>query len=156
MRRLPRGLLANPGYRARVGGTWRQREDRIGARARISRRDSDLPAPVVGDLDAVHILRLYIGRVEIRGRWLQPRMNRLRDGLFDRRKSIHALRHLGADGIILVRGDGQCEQDCEDRDHDHQLDQGKPALPLVAHFCMAQGIVRDLIHSITGEGRIET
>src|SRR5690606_6753730 len=44
---------------------------------------------------------------------------------------VQAFRNLRADGVVLVGRDGDGHQDAEDRDHDHQFDQGKALLDLL-------------------------
>jgi lysyl-tRNA synthetase, class II len=45
-----------------------------------------------------------------------------------RSRSQHHLGHLCADAVVLVRGQRDRRQNADDRDHDHQLDQGKALL----------------------------
>jgi hypothetical protein len=45
----------------------------------------------------------------------------------------HDFRHLRTLGVVLVRGQGHGGQDADDRDHDHQFDQGKAFLELTLH-----------------------
>src|SRR4029079_18007471 len=41
---------------------------------------------------------------------------------------VHELGHARAHGVVLVRRDGDGSQDADDRDHDHELDQGETSL----------------------------
>ena len=40
-------------------------------------------------------------------------------------------RHLGPGDIVLVRRNRDCRKDADDRDNDHQLDEGEASLQLV-------------------------
>ena len=44
---------------------------------------------------------------------------------------VDAFRHLRTHRVVLVSRDGDRHQDAEDRDHDHQFDQGKALLHLL-------------------------
>ena len=43
------------------------------------------------------------------------------------RESLH-IGDLRADGVVLIRGQCDRREDADDRDHDHQFDQGKALL----------------------------
>ena len=70
----------------------------------------------------------------------------LRDGSFCFGQQSHRLRHLGANGLVLVSGQSHSSQNTNDRDYDHQFDKGKTLLVFLCHFHVPV-IVRQFTHS---------
>ncbi len=56
-----------------------------------------------------------------------------RHSRLDRVQFGHGGRRVRAAGVVAVHRDGDGRQDADDRDHDHQLDQGETLLDLLLH-----------------------